>query len=78
MNELTTYKQQILNGIKDFPPELLAEVADFVEFVRHRRISSPSHVIEVTTTETSISWQDLAGAIPADDLELMAHAIEVS
>jgi len=76
MNELTAYKQQILNGIKDFPPELLAEVADFVEFIRRRRINSPSNVIEVATTKTSISWQDLAGAIPADDLELMTQAIE--
>lgn len=76
MNELTAYKQQILNGIKDFPPELLAEVADFVEFIRGRRVNSPSVVTEVPTTETSISWQDLAGAISAGDLELMTQAIE--
>lgn len=30
------YQQQILDGIKGLPPELLAEITDFVYFVRQR------------------------------------------
>lgn len=31
-----TYKQLIVDGIQDLPMELLAEIADFVYFVRKR------------------------------------------
>ena len=41
----TTYQRLIVEGIKDLPPETLAEVADFVFFVR-RRALQPSVVEE--------------------------------
>jgi hypothetical protein len=35
-----TYQQLILEGIKGLPPEILAEILDFVYFVR-RRVLQP-------------------------------------
>lgn len=35
-----TYQQLILEGIKELPPEILAEILDFVYFVR-RRVLQP-------------------------------------
>lgn len=32
------YQELIMEGIKDLPPEMLAEIADFVFFVRKRAI----------------------------------------
>ncbi len=33
-----TYRQLILDGLRDLPPEVLAEIADFVYFVRKRTL----------------------------------------
>ena len=33
-----TYRQLILDGMQDLPPEVLAEIADFVYFVRKRTL----------------------------------------
>ena len=35
-----SYEHLIIAGIKDLPPELLAEIADFIYFVR-KRFSQP-------------------------------------
>ncbi len=32
------YQELIIDGIKDLPPEMLAEIADFVYFVRKRAV----------------------------------------
>ena len=76
MNNLTVYEQQILNGIKDFSPELLAEVVDFVEFIRHRRVTDPSPSLDQAPPVVGTAWQNLAGAISAEDLALMQQTIE--
>ena len=34
-----TYEQIIVSGIKDLPPEMLREVADFVYFLRYRAVN---------------------------------------
>lgn len=33
-----TYQQLIIEGIKGLPPEILAEIADFIYFVRKRTL----------------------------------------
>lgn len=36
------YEQMIVSGIKDLPPEMLREVADFVYFLRYRTVNPNS------------------------------------
>lgn len=45
---LTTqaYKEMIVNGIADLPPDLLAEVADFVFFIRKQPDNPEQFIIE--------------------------------
>ena len=33
-----TYQQLIIEGIKGLPPEILAEIADFIYFIRQRAL----------------------------------------
>ena len=40
-----SYEELIIKGIRDLPPEVLAEIADFVYFVR-RRVMDPEGFAE--------------------------------
>jgi len=44
-----TYRQIILEGIKGLPPEVLAEIADFVYFVRKRALQPQAFEEELQT-----------------------------
>jgi len=44
-----TYQQIILEGIKGLPPEVLAEIADFVYFVRKRALQPQAFEEELQT-----------------------------
>ena len=79
-----SYEQLIIEGIKGLPQELLAEITDFVYFVR-KRFTQPQafeRERETVLLETEITyqtrgdWLKLAGTIPQDDLQQMAAAIE--
>jgi hypothetical protein len=41
-----TYKELIANGIEDLPPTLLAEVADFVFFIRKQQENPEQFILE--------------------------------
>ncbi len=36
MNQAHAYQQMVVDGIKGLPPEMLAEIVDFIYFVRKR------------------------------------------
>jgi len=92
MEKYRSYEQLITEGIKGLPPELLAEIADFVYFVRKRFMypqtfetereipllePSPEKGEPVTPAdESGQDWLKLAGTISLDDLHLMSEAIE--
>lgn len=92
MEKHRSYEQLITQGIKGLPPELLAEIADFVYFVRKRFTHPQTFEVERETTllepspdngepvtqanESGQDWLRLAGTISLDDLQLMSEAIE--
>lgn len=92
MEKDRSYEQLITQGIKGLPPELLAEIADFVYFVRKRFTQPHTFAVERETTlleasprngepagqaaESGQAWLSLAGTISLDDLQLMGEAIE--
>ena len=45
-----TYQQLILEGIKGLPPEVLAEITDFVYFVRKRLLQPHAFAEEIQNT----------------------------
>jgi len=63
-----TYKQLIVDGIQDLPMDLLAEIADFVYFVRKRASDPDQFAVE---QYTSLLHQDLQqmSAAEANHLE---------
>lgn len=87
MERKPAYEHLIMEGVKGLPQELLAEIADFVYFVRKRFTQPQLFVTELETTllktETSPNnkddkaWLQLAGTISQDDLQLMTEAIEI-
>jgi hypothetical protein len=84
MEKQESYEQLIIRGLKGLPQELLAEIADFVYFVRQR--AARPEVFEQerqqalseagTSQAANEAWLKLAGTISQDDLKLMAQAIE--
>lgn len=60
MNSVT-YQRLIVEGIKDLPDEKLAEVADFVFFVRRR------------TLYLTIAEDELWGAILSEELQALSQ-----
>jgi hypothetical protein len=74
MDKQHSYEQRITEGIKGLPQELLAEIADFVYFVRQR--FTQSQAFERNPPTANGGWQSLAGTISLDDLQLMSEAIE--
>lgn len=92
MDKQHSYEQRIIEGIKGLPQEFLAEIADFVYFVRQRHtqpqafernldsVLRDSLANSSTNNETALTanggWQSLAGSISPDDLQLMREAIE--
>ena len=92
MDKQHSYEQRITEGIKGLPQELLAEIADFVYFVR-QRFTQPqafernldsvlrdtpagASANDEATLTTNGGWQSLAGTISLEDLQLMSEAIE--
>lgn len=63
-----TYKQLIVDGIQDLPTELLAEITDFVYFVRKRAVNPDSFVTEQYTLLLQQDLQQISG-IEAHHLE---------
>ena len=45
-----TYQQLIIEGMKGLPPEVLAEIADFVYFVRKRVLQPQAFEEEIQNT----------------------------
>ena len=84
MNEPQSYEKRITEGIKGLPEELLAEIADFVYFVRRRFLQPQAFENELESSlleadlanQTNGDWLKLAGTISKDDLQLMSEAIE--
>ncbi len=86
MERKPSYEQLINEGVKGLPPELLAEIADFVYFVRKRFTQPQTFAADLETTllatetppndKDDKAWLKLAGTISQDDLRLMAEAIE--
>lgn len=50
MESKPSYEQLIMEGMKDLPQELLAEIADFVYFVRKRFTHPQTFADELETT----------------------------
>ena len=80
MAEQNAYENLIMKGIKGLPQEVLAEVADFVYFVR-TRVTQPQFfentvALPHSGTEAPPSWLNLAGSISLADLDTMKEAIE--
>ena len=92
MEKQQSYEQLITEGIKGLPQELLAEIADFVYFIRQRFTQpqtfernlettlrdSPSTApaADQATLTANGGWQSFAGTISRDVLQLMSEAIE--
>jgi hypothetical protein len=79
MEQQKSYEQLIVEGIQDLPQDILAEIADFVYFVR-RRVTQP-HIFAAErqatlTASTADDWLALAGTISPEDLQIMTEAIE--
>jgi hypothetical protein len=56
------YRQLIMHGINGLPPEMLAEITDFVYFVRKRVISPKDY------------RNDMREALLTTELQMMDHA----
>jgi hypothetical protein len=68
-----------MEGLQDLPQDILAEIADFVYFVRRRATQPHLFVAErqaVLNPNPTGDWLALAGTISPEDLQLMAEAIE--
>lgn len=53
------YKQLIMEGINDLPQEMLAEIADFVYFVRKRAVQPDLFEEELKTALLKVDLQQL-------------------
>jgi hypothetical protein len=56
-----TYQQLIIEGIKGLPPEILAEIADFVYFVRKRGLQPNAY------------GEELQNALLGDELKRLSR-----
>ena len=55
-----TYEQLIINGIRGLPPEMLAEIADFVYFLRKRIIDPEAFEAERKSVLLNIELKQLS------------------
>jgi hypothetical protein len=79
MEQQKSYEQLIMEGLQDLPQDILAEIADFVYFVRRRATQPYLFAAErqaALNPNPTGDWLALAGTISPDDLQLMAEAIE--
>jgi hypothetical protein len=79
MEQQKSYEQLIMEGLQDLPQDILAEIADFVYFVR-RRATQPS--LFAAERQAALNpnptggWLALAGMISPEDLQIMAEVVE--
>jgi hypothetical protein len=57
-----TYQQLIIEGIKGLPPEILAEIADFIYFVRKRVLEPQTFREELQNALLRVELRQLSRA----------------
>jgi hypothetical protein len=55
-----TYQQLIIEGIKGLPPEILAEIADFIYFVRKRAVQPQAFEEELENARLRVELRQLS------------------
>jgi hypothetical protein len=79
MEQKKSYEQLIMEGLQDLPQDILAEIVDFVYFVRRRATQPHLFAVErqaALNPNPASDWLALAGTISPEDLQIMAEAIE--
>src|SRR5436309_501399 len=75
-----TYQQEILRGIEGLPDEVLAEIADFILFVRERRNGAQvalSQLSQAQEAHLEVEFADYERLYPLEHVRIVENGVNV-